>query len=49
VKGLEAEGLRFTNSGGKTIVVGDVHGDGSGDFQIELTGTYVLTAVDFVL
>lgn len=33
----------------KTIIEGDVNGDGKTDFQIELTGLKVLTAGDFVL
>jgi Ca2+-binding RTX toxin-like protein len=33
----------------KTIVEGDVNGDGRADFQIELKGLIALTAADFVL
>jgi hypothetical protein len=33
----------------KTIVSGDVDGDGVADFQIELTGLVNLTASDFIL
>ena len=33
----------------KTIVYGDVNGDGRADFQIELTGLKALAASDFVL
>ncbi len=33
----------------KTIVEGDVNGDGKADFQIELTGLKTLTAADFLL
>jgi Ca2+-binding RTX toxin-like protein len=33
----------------KTIVSGDVNGDGRADFQIELKGLVTLTATDFVL
>ena len=33
----------------KTIVSGDVNGDGKADFQIELTGLKTLTAGDFIL
>jgi hypothetical protein len=33
----------------KTIVAGDVNGDGRADFQIELTGLIHLTKGDFVL
>ena len=32
-----------------TLVEGDVNGDGIADFQIELRGTHVLTAGDFIL
>ena len=41
--------LRFFTSGGNTIVNGDVDGDGTPDFQIQLDGLYALTAADFVL
>jgi Ca2+-binding RTX toxin-like protein len=33
----------------KTIVQGDVNGDGKADFEIELSGLHVLTATDFFL
>ncbi len=33
----------------KTIIEGDVDGDGAADFQIQLTGVVVLTAEDFIL
>jgi Ca2+-binding RTX toxin-like protein len=33
----------------KTIVEGDINGDGKADFQIELTGLKGLTAIDFML
>ena len=33
----------------KTIIEGDVNGDGRADFQIELTGLKTLTAADFIL
>jgi VCBS repeat-containing protein len=33
----------------KTIVMGDINGDGRADFHIELTGLKALTAADFVL
>lgn len=33
----------------KTVVSGDVNGDASADFQIELTGLVTLTANDFIL
>ncbi|HEX8241709.1 MAG TPA: cadherin domain-containing protein [Allosphingosinicella sp.] len=41
--------LRFETSGGITIISGDVNGDGIADLQIQLSGTVVLTASDFVL
>jgi Ca2+-binding RTX toxin-like protein len=33
----------------KTLVTGDINGDGLSDFQIELTGLKTLSAADFVL
>ena len=41
--------VRFTQSGGDTIVSGDVNGDGVADFSILLTGAKTLVAGDFVL
>ena len=41
--------LRFAQAGGRTVVEGDVTGDGRADFQIELVGTPALVAADFVL
>lgn len=43
--------LRFDNTigDGFTHVFGDVNGDGVADFEIRLTGTYTLTATDFIL
>jgi hypothetical protein len=41
--------LRFDQQVNKTIVEGDVNGDGNADFQIQLTGLKTLTAGDFVL
>jgi Ca2+-binding RTX toxin-like protein len=41
--------LRQTASGGNTVVLGDVDGNGVGDFQILLTGSHVLNQTDFVL
>ncbi len=41
--------LRYSTSGGVTLVSGDVNGDGAADFQIELTGTLTPVASDFVL
>jgi Ca2+-binding RTX toxin-like protein len=42
--------LRYEKEGStRTIVEGDVNGDGRADFQIELTGSITLTASDFLL
>ncbi len=41
--------LRYSFSGGNTIVSADVDGDRSADFQIQLTGLYDLKSYDFVL
>jgi Ca2+-binding RTX toxin-like protein len=41
--------LRYSTGGGMTVVEGDMNGDGSADFEIILTGTFALTAADFVL
>ncbi|MGK9233641.1 calcium-binding protein [Inquilinus limosus] len=41
--------LRYAVSGGVTTVAGDVNGDGTSDFHIQLTGSIVLVAGDFVL
>ncbi|WP_179221873.1 M10 family metallopeptidase [Inquilinus limosus] len=41
--------LRYSSSGGVTIVAGDVNGDKVSDFHIQLTGTIALVAADFVL
>ena len=41
--------LRFAQAGGRTVVEGDVTGDGRADFQIELLGLHTLTAADFLL
>ena len=41
--------LRHITSGADTIVEGDTNGDMFADFQILLTGSFTLTAVDFVL
>jgi Ca2+-binding RTX toxin-like protein len=46
--GVEGQ-LRYFQSGGATVVEGDVNGDGAGDFQIQLTGLYTLNDGDFVL
>ena len=41
--------LRYTQSGGVTLVEGDVDGDGAADFAIALTGTIALLGSDFTL
>ncbi len=41
--------LRFEQTGGNTIVQGDVNGDGLADFEIELTGTMTLVEGDFLI
>lgn len=41
--------LHYFYSGANTIVEGDINGDKVADFQIQLTGHLMLTAVDFVL
>ena len=41
--------LRFNQTATKTIVQGDIDGDGVKDFSIELTGVIALVAGDFVL
>lgn len=41
--------LRYSQSGGVTILSGDTNGDGTADFAIALTGTVNLTAADFIL
>ena len=41
--------LRYSAVGGVTTIAGDVNGDGASDFHIQLTGTVVLVAGDFVL
>lgn len=41
--------LHYSTSGGKTIIEGDVNGDGRADFQIELTASKTLTSADFIL
>lgn len=41
--------LRCLQAGGNTIIFGDRDGDRSGDFAIQLTGLYTLTAADFIL
>ena len=46
--GAEGE-LRFVHAGGNTIVSGDVDGDGTADFAIQLTGNFNLVGRDFLL
>lgn len=41
--------LNYDHVGKKTIIAGDVNGDGRADFKIELDGHYKLTAADFIL
>ena len=42
---IDADGTKFD----KTIVSGDINGDGKADFSIELSHLVTLTKVDFVL
>jgi Ca2+-binding RTX toxin-like protein len=39
--------LRYVHSGGNTVLYGDVSGNGAGDFALEMTGLFNLTAADF--
>ena len=41
--------LRAIQSGANTVVSGDVNGDSTADFSIQLNGVFVLNAGDFVL
>ena len=41
--------LWYYQYGGNTFVIGGVDGDGQRDFQIELTGTHVLTGTSFIV
>ena len=41
--------LRYIIDGGSTLIEGDIDGDGSSDFQIELIGNFELVSKDFVL
>ncbi|MGO4126664.1 calcium-binding protein [Inquilinus sp. YAF38] len=41
--------LRTAVAGGVTTIAGDVNGDGTSDFHIQLTGALALAAADFVL
>ncbi|MGO4125023.1 M10 family metallopeptidase C-terminal domain-containing protein, partial [Inquilinus sp. YAF38] len=41
--------LRYSVAGGVTTIAGDLNGDGTSDFHIQLTGAIGLVAADFVL
>ena len=41
--------LRYSFAGTDTLVEGDVDGDGTADFQIQLTGHHTMTAADLML
>jgi Ca2+-binding RTX toxin-like protein len=41
--------LRYEVTGGNTILEGDVDGNGTADFQIELTGVHSFVAADLIL
>ena len=41
--------LRYAVGGGVTTIAGDVNGDKVSDFHIQLTGSFNLVALDFVL
>ena len=41
--------LRYSFAGTDTLVEGDVNGDGTADFQIQLTGHHTMTAADLML
>ena len=41
--------LRYAQTGGETIVSGDIDGDGAADFEIHCLGTIDFTAGDFLL
>ena len=41
--------LRYAVAGGVTTIAGDVNGDGTSDFHIQLTGAIALVAGDFAL
>ena len=46
--GSVAGQLRYTASGGITVIEGDTDGNGLADFQIELTGEIPLQSTDFI-
>ena len=41
--------LRYGSAGSDTIIEGDMDGNGVADFEIVLTGSFALTAADFIL
>ena len=41
--------LRHAVAGGVTTIAGDINGDGTSDFHIQLTGAIGLVAADFML
>lgn len=47
--GVTSNGVTWYYLDGNTIVQGDVNGDGTADFEIELSGEINLTADDFIL
>ena len=47
--GVQANSITWYQTGGNTIVQGDVNGDTTADFEIQLTGLKALTANDFSL
>jgi Ca2+-binding RTX toxin-like protein len=47
--GVVANSVTWSQSGGDTIIRGDLNGNTTADFQIVLTGVHTLTAQDFVL
>jgi hypothetical protein len=47
--GVAGQLRAITNNAGNTIVAADTDGNGSGDIQIQLTGSLALTAGDFIL
>ena len=46
---LTAGQLRYSFAGANTLVEGDVDGDGTADFQIQLTGNHTMTAADLIV
>jgi Ca2+-binding RTX toxin-like protein len=41
--------LRYIRGFGQTVIQGDINGDGRADFEITLTGSFILTGDDFIL